>query len=75
MENLRSIVAQHPFCEDLEPAYVDLLTGCVSNARFEAGQRLFRQGGEANQFFLIREGKVALETVAPDRGKIIVDGG
>jgi CRP/FNR family transcriptional regulator, cyclic AMP receptor protein len=73
MENLRSTVAEHAFCKDLEPAYIDLLTGCASNVRFEAGQRLFRQGGQANQFFLIREGKVALETVAPERGNIIVE--
>lgn len=73
METLRSIVAEHPFCKELEPAYVDLLTGCASNVRFEAGQRLFREEGEANQFFLIRQGTVALETVAPERSKIIVE--
>ncbi len=73
MENLRGIVAEHPFCKELEPAYVDLLTGCASNVRFEAGQRLFREGGEANKFFLIREGAVSLETVAPQGGKITVE--
>ena len=73
MENLGSIIAEHPFCNDLEPAYVDLLINCASNVRFEADQRPFREGAEANQFFLIREGTIALETSAPQRGSIIVE--
>ncbi len=78
MENLRRIVAEHPFCQGLESYYVDLLAGCASNVRLHAGQHLFREGGEANQFYLIREGKVALEVFAPSREPIItetVDGG
>lgn len=65
MENLRRVISEHPFCNGLEPDYIDLLTGCASNVRFEKGFHLFREGGEANQFFLIREGKILLEILAP----------
>ena len=65
MENLGSVISEHPFCKGLEPEYVDLLASCASNVRFEKGHHLFRQGGEAAQFYLIREGKVLLEVFAP----------
>jgi len=65
MENLGRVISDHPFCKSLEPDYVDLLTGCATNVRFEKGSHLFRAGGEANQFFLIREGKILLETCGP----------
>lgn len=73
MENLRTIIARHPFCSGLEPDYVDLLTSCASNVRFETDFRLFREGGEANQFYLIREGKVALEVLAARRACLSVE--
>ena len=61
METLDRIIAEHPFFGGLNDAQVHLLAGCASNTRFRAGEPLFLEGGEANQFFLIREGKVALE--------------
>jgi CRP-like cAMP-binding protein len=73
MENLRRIVAEHPFCKDLESYYVDLLAGCASNVRFDADQYVFREGGNADQFYLIRKGRVALEMLAPTRKLIIVE--
>ena len=50
--------------------YLQLLVGCASNARFEVGQFLPRQGQEANEFYLIRQGKVALEVHFPERGSV-----
>jgi CRP/FNR family cyclic AMP-dependent transcriptional regulator len=73
MENLERILAEHPFFAGLEPAYLQLLVGCASNVRFDAGQTIFREGEEANQFFLIRHGRVALDIYAAERGAITID--
>jgi CRP/FNR family transcriptional regulator, cyclic AMP receptor protein len=73
METLEHIIAEHPFFADLEAQYTELLVGCASNVRFKAGEYIFREGGEANHFYLIREGKVALEIFAPQRKPIVVD--
>ena len=73
MENLRRIVAEHPFCKDLESYYVDLLAGCASNVRFDTDQYMFREGENADQFYLVRKGRVALETLAPNRKFIIIE--
>jgi CRP/FNR family cyclic AMP-dependent transcriptional regulator len=67
MENLGQIISEHPFCKGLQSEYIDLLTSCASNVRFEKGFHLFRTGGEANEFYLIREGKILLEVTAPRR--------
>jgi CRP-like cAMP-binding protein len=67
METLEGILSAHPFFHDLPPRHLGLLVGCASNVRFEPGQFLFRTGEEANQFFLIRHGRVALEITAPGR--------
>jgi CRP/FNR family transcriptional regulator, cyclic AMP receptor protein len=65
MENLERIIAECPFFADLDRAYLDLVVGCASNVRFEAGAHVFREGTAADTFYLIREGKVNVEILAP----------
>jgi CRP/FNR family cyclic AMP-dependent transcriptional regulator len=72
MRTLEGILARHPFFSGLDPRYIQLATGCASNVRFNAGDLIFREGDEADSFYLIREGKVALELSAPGRGSLTV---
>ncbi len=72
METLERILSEHPFFKGLEEPYLQLLVGCASNVRFDAGEVIFREGEEANKFYLIRQGKVAVEMFAPSRGPIIL---
>lgn len=72
MENLERYLAEHSFFKDIEPQYLKLLVGCASNVRFQPGQFLFRCGEEANNFYLIRHGRIAVELFAPNRGAITV---
>ncbi len=73
METLERIIAEHPFFAGLEPAYMKLLVGCASNRRFKAGSYILKEGSQANEFYLIRAGKVALEISAPQRQPIVVE--
>lgn len=73
MENLTRILQDHPFMKGLDDKYIQLVAGCASNLKFEEGKFLFREGEEANSFFIIRAGKVALETFASERGPLIID--
>jgi CRP-like cAMP-binding protein len=68
VETLEPLLTEHPFFRGLAPGDIRFLTGCAKNARFEAGQAIFREGEEADQFYLIREGRVALENFTPGRG-------
>lgn len=73
METLERILGEHEFFCDLDKPYLHLIVGCASNVRFEAGAYLFREGEEANRFYLIRHGRVALEIIPPQRPPIIVE--
>ncbi|HUU12902.1 MAG TPA: cyclic nucleotide-binding domain-containing protein [Terriglobia bacterium] len=72
METLEPILAEHPFFARLEDRHLKLLVGCAANVRFDAGQYIFRGGEEANQFYLIRHGRVAVEIYAAERGSITI---
>jgi CRP-like cAMP-binding protein len=72
MQTLEPILAEHPFFRGLPAEDLQFLMSCASNVRFEANQMISREGEEANYFYLIREGKVALEVFAPERGTVIV---
>jgi CRP-like cAMP-binding protein len=73
METLERILAAHPFFHELAPAHLDLLVGCAANRRFDVGRFLLRAGEEANEFFLLRDGKVALELTAPGRAPLVLE--
>jgi CRP-like cAMP-binding protein len=70
MENLERILCEHRLFSGLDRKYAALLVGCARNVRFEAGQQLFREGSSADELFLVRHGRVALEISAPGRGSI-----
>jgi CRP-like cAMP-binding protein len=73
METLEPILAQHPFFEGLAKSHLELVTGCASNVVFKAGEYILHEGDAAERFYVIRHGKVALETVVPQRGPIIIE--
>jgi CRP-like cAMP-binding protein len=70
VENLERILTAHPFFAGMRPEHLQLLAGCASNVRFEAGGFILREGEEANEFYLIRHGRVSLEVYSPQRGPI-----
>jgi CRP/FNR family cyclic AMP-dependent transcriptional regulator len=72
METLERMLTEHPFFKGLNKRCLQLLAGCASNVRFDAGEVIFREGEEAGLFFLIRHGKVVVETFAPNRGPIVI---
>ena len=72
METLERILSEHPFLKGLDKSYIELIVGCASNVRFNAGEFIFREGEEANKFYFIRHGRVALEIFVPERGAITI---
>ena len=67
MQGLEQIIRAHPFFAGLSDEFTALVGGCAKNVRFEAGQYLFHEGDPANEFYLLRHGRVALELSAPGR--------
>ena len=72
METLEPLLAEHPFVRGMSPSQIETIAGCASNARFEAGQYLYKDGEEANQFYIIRKGRIAIEAAPPTGNPILI---
>ena len=73
MQTLEAILAAHPFFQGLDPRLMQLITACAVNVRFNPEHYLFHEGEEATHFFLVRAGRVALETTAASQRPIIIE--
>jgi len=72
MEDLERILVEHPFFHGMKREHLQLIVGCASNTRFDPGEFILREGQEANEFYLIRHGRVALEVFGPARGPVTI---
>ncbi len=73
MKTLDELVAESPLFAGLDGEYLRLIAGCGQNTGFEAGTYLFREGEPADTFYLIRHGRVLLETFVPGRGAMTIE--
>jgi CRP-like cAMP-binding protein len=72
MKTLETILIKHPFFENLDESYLNLVTGCAANVKFDAGQFIYKHNEDADQFYIIRQGKVALEICPPGKTAVTV---
>ncbi len=64
---LYEVLRQHPFLEGFKPPHVQKMAEMAHEVQFTRDQVIFREGDECGIFYLILEGKVALEVSAPGR--------
>ncbi len=72
VETLRPLLAGIPLFDGLRPEHLDLIAGCAANVRFEPGEFAARQGEEADRFFIVRKGRLALQVHGPGRGELTI---
>lgn len=68
MLTIETIVQGHPFFADLPPQYIEELIQCASYVHYQTGENIFREGNDADRFFLLGRGRVSLEVSIPNRG-------
>jgi CRP-like cAMP-binding protein len=73
MRTIEDLVVASPVFAGLEPAQLALVAGCAQNMVFAAGEYLFREGAPADAFYLVRKGRVALETFVPGGGALMLE--
>lgn len=73
IEGLGKLLAEHPFFMDMSDRTREIVVGCAANEVFKAGAIIFREGGPADKFYLVRNGAVAIEVHAPGHDPIIVE--
>jgi CRP/FNR family transcriptional regulator, cyclic AMP receptor protein len=72
-KTLEQILAEHPFFQGFAPEQIQFLAGCAQNAHFKADTYLFREGEPASNFYILRGGKIALETHMPGPGMVTIE--
>ena len=73
MQRLKTKLANHSIFKGLDKRHIQLIADRASTIIFKPGDVIFREGEEADQFYLIEEGMVVLEVVlSPDRDSIVI---
>lgn len=72
METLEPILKEHPFLHDLKQEHFNIILGCASNVRFREQEIIFHEGDEANKFYLIRHGQVAVAIPTSSHSSITI---
>ncbi len=65
-----ALIARQPFFKGLSVRHLEPLTDDALEMQFVPDQQIFRDGSQANRFFVILEGKVVLESESEDGGVI-----
>jgi len=65
MKTIADILKEHPFFQDLSSEDLTFVAGCGKNVLFKEGEMIAKPGDPANDFYLIREGQVALVVEIP----------
>jgi CRP/FNR family cyclic AMP-dependent transcriptional regulator len=73
MKTMEVLVGEVPALSGLAPADLELVAGCATNVRFEAGAYLFREGDAADTFYAIRHGAAAIEIHVPAHEPVVVE--
>jgi CRP-like cAMP-binding protein len=63
---LQAILAEHPFLKGLRAEHLKVLVPSAMQTEFQADELIFREGDIANRFYLIQNGRVAIEAPRAD---------
>lgn len=72
MDTLKRYLAKHPlfFFHDIKNEYLEILEENSEVQHYDAGRHIFRSGEDADHFFVIQVGEVAIQVHGHKRGDI-----
>lgn len=73
MQTFEALLAEHPFFAGLAPQYLQVIASFAANIHYESENYIFHEGEPATHFYILLQGKVALETFAAGRGVITIE--
>jgi len=73
IETTFDLLRPHPFLDGMSDKHVERLARWGHGAILHGGARVFDEGGRADRFWLIIEGRVRLDTHLPGRGDVTVE--
>src|SRR5436190_1336928 len=72
-KQLEALIEAHPFMQGLGTSHSATLADCAMKSEFGPGQLIFREGDVANRFYVILQGKVALEARSPGVSPVLIE--
>jgi CRP/FNR family transcriptional regulator, cyclic AMP receptor protein len=72
-EAIGDLVLTHPFFVGIDPALVHSMALRAEERHYNVGDMIVREGKPAEEFFLVFEGKIALEVSGVDHSAITVE--
>ncbi|MCB1592307.1 MAG: Crp/Fnr family transcriptional regulator [Alphaproteobacteria bacterium] len=72
IKNIKDLLSEAPFFEGFAEPYLDLISGCGEIVHFKPNAFLLKEGEEANSFYLIRKGEVAIESHMPAGAPLVI---
>ena len=72
MQTIAAYLPEHPFFAGLDPAALELAAGCAVNVHFRPDEFLFHEGDPADTFYVLRSGRVSIQTRTPV-GAVVLD--
>ncbi|NLI00070.1 MAG: cyclic nucleotide-binding domain-containing protein [Chthonomonadales bacterium] len=70
--SLNDLLTRHPLFTDFPRPHLEAIADTASEVEVHAGQTIFREGDEADRFYLIIEGSVVLEAFSLHYGAVAV---
>ena len=61
MKTMDKILQEHPFFKELKEEYVTFIAGCASNVLFKEDEVIFKEGEQADRFYLLKGGLVSID--------------
>lgn len=72
MKNINDIIKEHPFFKGFTADEINFISSCGQNKIFQQNEIIAKENAPANEFFLIRHGKVAICAIMPNRENKII---
>jgi CRP-like cAMP-binding protein len=69
---IAEMLLEAPIFAGMRAEHLELIAGCGKVAAFGAGDRPFAEGDDADVFYLMRHGRIALELHTPGRGQLTI---
>lgn len=70
--SIDELLSEHPFFDGMQPEWLELVAGCGVNVAYPPGATIAREGDEADEFFAVRRGRVAVEIFRSGSGPLII---
>jgi CRP-like cAMP-binding protein len=72
IRTIEQLLVETRLFANLPEHHLATIAGCAVTAHFEEGEYVFREGGPADTFYVLRGGSIALETYVPGRGAALL---